>query len=266
MIGTIRLFGAAAMIVGASAVLAPLQWLAMKTGLVPESYFRTVWHRAILRALGMRVHRHGGLSGKRPLLVASNHVSWTDIGVIGSQVNVSFVAKAEVSRWPLVGGLARLQRTIFIEREAKRKSGQQAGEIGLRLAAGDAVLLFPEGTTADGNMLISFKSTLFGAASAALTHGGADRVYIQPLAIAYTRIHGLPLGRQHRHIASWIGSDGLVPHFTQLAKEGAIDVELHFGEPVEFAIDADRKLVTREVEARVRALMGEALGNPRPSR
>jgi 1-acyl-sn-glycerol-3-phosphate acyltransferase len=262
MIGTIRLFWAATVILAASATLAPLQWLAMKTRLAPEPWFRTAWHRAVLKALGIRVHRLGELSDRRPLLVASNHVSWTDIGVIGSQVDVSFVAKAEVGRWPLVGQMARLQRTIFVEREARRKSGEQAGEIGRRLAAGDAVLLFPEGTTADGNMPIAFKSTLFGAASAALAGGAGDRVYIQPLAIAYTRIHGLPLGRQHRPIASWIGSAGLVPHFKQLAKEGAIDVELHFGEPVEFVADGDRKRLTREVEARVKALMQASLGDP----
>lgn len=266
MIGTIRLIWAATAILTASVVLAPLQWLAMKTGLAPEAYFRTAWCRVLIGALGMRVHRHGGLSDRRPLLVASNHVSWTDIGVIASQVNVSFVAKAEVGRWPLVGLLARMQRTIFVEREARRKSGEQANEIGRRLVAGDAVLLFPEGTTADGNMPLSFKSTLFGAASTALVQGAADRVYIQPMAIAYTRIHGLPLGRQHRPVASWIGSAGLAPHFVQLAREGALDVELHFGEPVEFAADANRKLVTREIEARVKALMQAALGNPRPSR
>ncbi|MDP1363256.1 hypothetical protein, partial [Klebsiella variicola] len=80
-----------------------------------------------------------------------------------------------------------------------------ANEIGARLAKGDAMVLFAEGTTGDGNMVLPFKTTLFGAASMAIAEGAADEVFIQPVAIAYTRLHGVPLGRRWRPVASWIG-------------------------------------------------------------
>src|SRR5690606_36985320 len=180
----------------------------------------------------MRVRIHGTMSGARPLLLAANHVSWTDIMVLGAFNNLAFIAKSEMAGWPVLGSLARLQRTVFIERERRRKSGEQASEIAARLAAGDAMVLFAEGTTGDGNLLLPFKSTLFGAANIAIAEGGTDKVFIQPVAIAYTRLHGLPMGRQHRVVAAWIGDMDLVPHIGRLLAEGAVDVEVHFGEPL----------------------------------
>lgn len=242
-----------------SAVLAPLQAVVLRARLANEFLLPRAWHRLILRALGMRVSIHGSMSDKRPLLLASNHVSWTDVMVLGAFNDLAFIAKSEMAGWPVLGSLARLQRTIFIERERRRKSGEQASEIASRLAAGDAMVLFAEGTTADGNLLLPFKSTLFGAASIAIAEGGADRVFIQPVAIAYTRLHGLPMGRQHRTVAAWIGSMDLVPHIGRLLSEGAVDVEVHFGEPLEFHAGTSRKEVARRAEDQVHAMMQRAL-------
>ena len=266
MIGKIRLVVALTGVAVATLVLVPLQLLAMKTGWYSEGVVLRLWHRLNVRALGLRIHPHGALTEKRPLLVASNHISWTDIEVLGSLCDVSFIAKSEMAGWPVIGWLSRLQRTVYVERDQKRKSGDQANEVARRLAADDAIVLFAEGTTADGNMMLPFKSTLFGAASMAMAEGAVDKVYIQPVAIAYTRIHGIPLGRQHRPLVSWIGDSDLVPSLKTLLREGAVDVELHFGEPVEFTVGASRKAATRQAEASVHAMMQAALRDPRPSR
>lgn len=266
MIGRIRLVVALGCVAVSTAALVPLQLIAMKTRLWSEWRVLRLWHRANLRALGFRVHQKGELTGRRPLVVVSNHISWTDISVIGSRCDVSFVAKADMAAWPVMGWLARLQRTIFIQRDRKRTSGAQAGEIARRLAGDGAVVLFAEGTTGDGNMVLPFKSTLFGAATMAIAEGSVDKVYIQPLTIAYTRIQGMPMGRQHRPLASWIGDTDLAPHAAALLKEGAVDVELHFGDPIEFAAGDDRKRLTRQAEAEVRAMLEAALADPRRSR
>lgn len=266
MIGRIRLVVALGWFAASTLVLIPLQLVAMKSKLWSEWRVPRLWHRSNVRTLGFRIHQQGELTDMRPLVVAANHVSWTDIPVIGSRCDVSFIAKADMARWPVLGWLARLQRTIFIERDRKRTSGAQASEIARRLADGDAVVLFAEGTTGDGNSVLPFKSTLFGAATMAIAEGAADRVYIQPLTIAYTRIHGIPMGRRHRPFASWIGDAELVPHAAALLREGAVDVELHFGEPIEFSPGDDRKAATRRVEADVRAMLQAALSNPRGGR
>ena len=266
MIGKIRIFLALGLTVAGSLVLVPLQILSMKTGWWPETVILKIWHRLILRALGMRVHVKGTLSDKRPLLVASNHISWTDIMVLGSFADVKFIARADMEGWPLIGMLSKLQRTVFIERERKRSSGDQASEIANRMAKGDAMVLFAEGSTGDGNAVLPFKSTLFGAASMALSEGAAEQVFIQPVAIAYTRLHGVPLGRRHRPISAWIGDEDLMPHLKVLMAEGALDVEVHFGQPVAFAKGSNRKETARLMESQVREMMQAALADPRPSR
>jgi len=266
MIKKIRIFLALGLVVVSSLILVPLQILSMKTGIWPETFILKIWHRIIVRALGMRIHVKGKLSSQRPLLVASNHISWTDIMVLGSMVDVKFIARADMEGWPLIGMLSKLQRTVFIERERKRSSGDQASEIANRMAKGDAMVLFAEGSTGDGNLLLPFKSTLFGAASMALAEGAVDQVFIQPVAIVYTRLHGVPLGRRHRPIAAWIGDEDLMPHLKVLLAEGALDVEVHFGEPVPFSKGSNRKETSKLMESQVRAMMQAALAAPRPSR
>lgn len=260
----LRIALALLMIAAGSAVLVPLQMLSMKTGLYRETFILRLWHRLILKALGIRVRAVGTLSDKRPLLVAANHVSWTDIMAIGAVADVSFIAKAELAGWPVVGWLSKLQRTVFVARERKRESGQQASEIAERLSGGSAMVLFAEGSTGDGNQLMPFKSTLFGAAKLALDESSVETVYIQPLAIAYTRLHGMAMGRRQRGIASWIGDMDLWPHIKILLAEGAIDVELHFGEPIAFSAESRRKEASQAMESQVREMMQKALRNPLP--
>lgn len=266
MIKKLRVFLAFALVVAGSLVLVPLQILSMKTGLWPETVILKIWHGMILKALGIRVHVKGELARERPLLVASNHISWTDIMVLGSFADVKFIAKADMEGWPVIGMLSKLQRTVFIERERKRTSGDQASEIAGRMARGDAMVLFAEGSTGDGNLLLPFKSTLFGAASMAIAEGAADKVFIQPVAIAYTRLHGVAMGRRHRPISAWIGDQDLMPHLTTLLAEGALDAEVHFGEPVAFSKGSNRKETARLMEAKVREMMQAALAEPAPTR
>lgn len=262
LIGTVRIVLALAIFALATPLLALWQIVAMRAGLNRHRAPR-LWHRLITKLLGMRIHVFGAPATDRPLLLAANHVSWTDIMVLGSLVDVHFVAKAEVAAWPVMGYLSKLQRTVFVERTRRRKSGEQAGEMASRLVNGEPLVLFPEGTTSDGTLPLPFKSTLFAAADMALEGSEADNVLIQPVAIAYTRLHGLPMGRRHRSHASWIGHQDLVPHLLALLPQGGLTLEVHFGEPVEFRRGGNRKETARTVEARVRGMLVEALRNPR---
>src|SRR5690606_20965312 len=168
-----------------------------------------------------------------PLLLASNHVSWTDIPVLGANADLAFVARADMAHWPVIGMLSRLQGTVFIDRTRRSAAASQVREIGGRLAGGDAVVVFAEGTTDDGNIMLPFRSTLFGAAGNALRADGTGAVMVQPVAIAYTRLQGLPMGRILRRHAAWNGEQDLMPHALRHLHEGGIDAEVHVGEPVE---------------------------------
>lgn len=262
MIGTMRLVLALLIAAVCTPLLAAYQVVALRTGLLDERPAPRRWHWLVTKLLGFRIRVVGELATERPLLIASNHVSWTDIMVLGSLADVHFISKSELGGWPIIGKLSKLQRTVFVEREARRKSGQQASEIAGRLADGDPMVLFAEGSTSDGNLMLPFKTTLFAAAQMTLEANGGDAIAIQPVAIVYTRLQGMPMGRFHRQHAAWIGDRVLLPHIKELLSEGAVDLEVHFGEPVEFRAGSNRKDVAREVEGRVRDMMAAALRNP----
>src|SRR5690606_38578093 len=138
MIGTLRSAAAIALILIASLPMALWQIIALKSnGRLDDGRIPRLWHRMAVRLLGIRIHVRGAPSKKRPLLIASNHISWSDIMVLGSLDEVHFIAKAEVATWPIFGTLARLQRSVFVERQARRKSGEQATEIARRMSDGD---------------------------------------------------------------------------------------------------------------------------------
>jgi 1-acyl-sn-glycerol-3-phosphate acyltransferase len=262
--GTARLVLALAAFAAATPPLMLWQAVALRAPFMDERRVPRLWHRMVVRLLGLRVRIHGAPARGRPLLIAANHVSWTDIMALGAVADVQFIAKTEVAGWPLFGRLAKLQRTVFIDRGRPRRSGEQAEEIAARLALGEPMVLFAEGTTSDGNTLLPFKSSLFAAAQMAMGAAGeaGENAAVQPVAIVYTRLHGMPMSRRERMRAAWIGDQTLVPHLASLLREGGIGVEIHFGEPVAFGADADRKTVAREVESRVRAMMAAARRQP----
>lgn len=264
MIAHLRLAAALA----AFAVVAPaLVLLQALVRLVPGcdgAALKRIWCRFVLFLLGVRVTVKGRMAKARPLLIAANHVSWVDIMVLASLEDVAFIAKHEVASWPLIGPLARMQHTVFVDRSARRRSASQADEIAARLDRGKALVLFAEGTSADGNRVLPFNSTLFAAAAPARPPRGAPIVTVQPAAIAYTRLHGLPMGRHLRSHAAWIGDQTLVPHVLQLLRRGALDVEVHFGTPIH-AAGKTRKAIALAAETEVRAMMAAAL-HPAPRR
>ncbi|MEX0405348.1 1-acyl-sn-glycerol-3-phosphate acyltransferase [Aquibium sp. LZ166] len=251
----------------ASLIGIPVQIVALRTGIPHPGTIPRLFHGMARRLLGISVRVSGRPAADRPLLLVANHVSWTDIVVLSSLAPMSFVAKSDMADWPVFGLFAKLQRSVFVERNRTRSSRKQANELGDRLAEGTVMVLFAEGTTSDGNIVMPFKSTLFGAAQAALVSDAGKRleietVHIQPVTIAYTRLQGMPMGRLHRTHAAWIGESDLVPHLGALIREGAMDVEVHFGEPVPFTVRSKRKNVALEIEAVVRAKMAEILRSP----
>jgi 1-acyl-sn-glycerol-3-phosphate acyltransferase len=248
--------------IGLTALVAvPPQWLSLRFNLPMLRWIPLYWHRSVLRLVGVRIIVHGRPAEGLPLLIVSNHISWLDIPVIGTQRPLSFVAKSEIAGWPLFGFMAKLQRSIFVDRDRRHSTGDSAAEIGARLADGDPVVLFAEGTTSDGNRVLPFRSALVGAARHALEAAGTDaegHMWVQPLAVAYTRLHGLPMGRTHRPVAAWAGSVELVPHLTGVLRHGAIDAVLVWGDPVRVDHATDRKALTRDLERVVRRLAADA--------
>ena len=220
-----------------------------------------VYHRWCCRILGLRIRVIGMSTSERPILYAANHVSYTDITVLGSVIPGSFIAKSEVARWPFFGWLAKLQRSVFVDRQV-RSTATQRDAIGERLAAGDALILFPEGTSGDGNRVLPFKSALFAAAQRG---EGIPEVVIQPVSLAYTRLDGIPIGRLYRPFFAWYGSVELAPHLWGMVGLGTVEVVVEF-HPSTFLQDCgSRKALANYCHARVSGGVAAALfDRPQP--
>ncbi len=245
-------------------------WLSLRFGRGRlAAHIPVLFHRLFLRLFSVRVTQSGSPPPPgEPALVLSNHVSWLDIVALGSLRPLSFVAKSEIEGWPLIGTLAKLQRTVFIERAKRAATASVNATVGERLVSGDLIVLFAEGTTGDGLRLLPFRSSLVGAARAALSAetGGLARIRLQPLALAYPRRNGLPVTRAERPEIAWYGDMDLAPHLALFAKRGPIDVHVNWGAPIAFEPATDRKRATAQAEAAVRQGLREIrLGGP-PSR
>jgi 1-acyl-sn-glycerol-3-phosphate acyltransferase len=219
-----------------------------------------LFHRILCKVIGVRITEIGTRTRESPALILANHASWLDIPVIGAIAPVVFVAKSEVATWPVFGLLAKLQRTVFIERERRHKTGEAARAMAERLRGGDAVLLFPEGTSSDGIRILPFRSALIGAVHHAIgdsTHH--QKVTVQPVSIAYVGIGGVPVGRALRDKVAWYGDTDLLPHLFGVIAAGAVDVTVSWGEPIATDISADRKQIARDAEAAVRRMSARAL-------
>lgn len=245
-----RLVAVLAVLALTTLLLLPLQLLAIRFMPRRAAFLPMLWQRVARWLLGLRVSVEGVPASARPLLLVANHVSWLDIVTLGSIIPVSFIAKREVGEWPLVRHLARLQRSLFIDRTRRQQTSAHGAAIAARLEGGDVLVLFAEGTTGDGIAVLPFRSALVGAAARAL---GADQcITLQPVAIAYTALQGLPIGRLRMSDVAWHGDMELAPHLAGLVGVGAIDAVVAFGEPISLAPGGDRKAVTAAAEAAVR--------------
>ncbi|WP_055047150.1 lysophospholipid acyltransferase family protein [Devosia sp. A16] len=214
-----------------------------------------LFHWAGCKFLGMKVNVIGAPSHDRATLIVSNHISWTDIIAIGSKADVTFVAKSEIAKWPFVGFMASLQRTLYVDRKKRSDAARASKEMGKRMASGGAVLLFAEGQSDLGTHVLPFRSALIGAAQHAMEEAGAGEVLIQPLTIAYTKLQGLPVGRTDRSFIAWIKSKSVKQNIREIMTGGTREVTLAFGTPRPLSSGANRKELAKQTETEVRRML-----------
>ena len=228
-------------------LLIPAVLAAVVAGRAP-SWLKLAWHRGCCAIFGLEIRVHGEPALAGGTLYVANHVSYLDISVLGSVLNVPFVAKSEVAGWPVIGLIGRLGQTLFVDRSSGRASGQRDA-LATRLRAGGRLILFAEGTSSSGERVLPFKSALF----AALVPGDAEHcIQMQPVTIAYTRFRGgLTIGHGMRPLYAWYGDMTLLPHiWSALGLPGA-EVEVRFHPPVSAADFASRKALARHAEQEV---------------
>jgi 1-acyl-sn-glycerol-3-phosphate acyltransferase len=224
--------------------LMPVQALAIRTSPRLRVALPMFYHRIAARILGFRLQVQGRVSTDASTLFVSNHCSYIDIEMFGAVIPGSFVAKSEVKKWPLFGWLARLQRTVFVDRRV-RSSAEQRDSLTARLQAGDNLILFPEGTSNDGTHVRQFKSALFAAAEVRVD---GRHVTVQPVSLAYTRLNGMPMGRDMRPRFAWYGDMEMAAHLWQMVGFGIVDVVVEFHPPVTIDGFGSRKKLAEHCE------------------
>lgn len=195
------------------------------------------------RALGLSVEVRGTPVRDHVLYVA-NHLSWLDILAIGGVTGTAFVAKDDIDGWPLIGLIARIGGTIFVDRDSRRAARGQADRIGEALRLGKPITLFPEGTTNDGTRRFPFRPALFASVAPA-----PDGIAVQPVAIDYPGAAAA---------IAWSGDEALGSNaMNVLGRPGRLTVVLHFLPPL--ARSTDRKLLAAQSSAAIeRALAPSA--------
>ena len=197
-----------------------------------------VWSKALCRIFGVRVTVHGP-APRPPFFLVSNHLSYIDIFVLGTQIPCVFVAKAEIDGWPIFGAICRSVNTIFIDRKAKRKLPQILARIEESLAAGQGVVIFPEGTSGAGDCVMPFRSPLLEFAMS--FPGGVHHA---------TLSYRAPAGEAPTHLAvSWWGDMPLGAHLREFLALSYVDATLTFGDTPQLA--GDRKQLAAQLHAAV---------------
>ncbi|MEO8159717.1 MAG: lysophospholipid acyltransferase family protein [Betaproteobacteria bacterium] len=180
--------------------------------------------------------------GGRPAVMVANHVSWLDIHLIHCLWQVRFVAKSEVRRWPLIGWLSAHTGTLFIERGKGRHAARINQAIHAALLQGDAIGIFPEGTTSDGRELMRFHASLLQPAV-------DEGALVYPVALRYLDEAG-----NINVKASYVGETSLLESMRMIFAEKAIRAELIFLAPIEASGKTRRELAVQTHEAIAAAL------------
>ena len=194
------------------------------------------YHKICLRIFGIKIKTFGKVSINFPILLISNHASYLDIIILGSLFKTSFIAKKEIAKWPLLGILAKLQNTIFIDRRVSSLKNQE-NQIIKHLNEKKNLVIFPEGTSSDGNRVLPFKSSLFNIFEKNLN----SKILVQTITIVYKKINGIPMNRIERKNITWHSNMDLIPNIFNVLKKLSIEVEIIFNDEFLPSKEYDRK-------------------------
>lgn len=201
-----------------------------------------LWSRLMMRIFGFRVRRFGTPLPGAAFFVA-NHVCWIDIVLMHSQRMLGFVAKAEISRWPLIGWLASRAGTIYHHRGNNESLHGVMHQMLERLHSGQAVGVFPEGRTTDGSEVRTFHARIFQPAVLA-------EAPVQPVALRYGQ------GGNAQTVIAFGPGESFFANFLRLLGEPGRVAEVHFLAPVQPSADGRRRLAQTCRERIVEAMTG----------
>lgn len=184
---------------------------------VPTSVLWLQWMlRCSLCIVGGRLRVVG--EPPRSGLIVCNHLSYVDIAALGSACPCSFVSKAEVRRWPFIGWAAEMAGTVFVRRAHRSEVTGQVEDIKQAITRGVPIVLFPEGTSTDGSLVLPFRSALLQAA----LETGCN---VTPAALSYRADPPVDTVKD----ICWWGGVRFLPHLWRFLALRSFDACVFFG-------------------------------------
>ncbi len=205
----------------------PIQFICNIIGFKLKKIYPLLFYRMIQIITGININFDPTKINKKNtgVLYIANHVSWFDIICLGTLLNARFIAKKEVSKMGIFGFLAKLSNTFFIDNSNKNKIIEYNNLIQKKLQEGENFIIFPEGTTTDGNGIIDFKSSMLECA-----FDDNNQINIQPISICYSKLNNIPMGIYLRRNIAWVGDTSMVGAMANFLTSGRITVDVIFHE------------------------------------
>ncbi|MBA4009288.1 MAG: 1-acyl-sn-glycerol-3-phosphate acyltransferase [Erythrobacter sp.] len=246
LVGWVRIGLRSLGLIGLLLVFVPLHYLFRLVSY--GSPFPMLFLRCAARVCGARV-KVVGTHLKRDVFFVANHISWVDILALAGASGTAFVAKAELATAPVVGWLARLNRTVFVKREHRMGVAEQINALKEALVDNWSVTVFPEGTTTDGQSLLPFKTSMLS-----VLEPPPPGVLVQPVILDYGAV---------AEWIGWIGEEGGLNNAKRvLSRKGSFPVGLHYLEPFSPEDFKGRKAIGQESRRRIEEALIEIRGHP----
>ena len=203
----------------------PLQIIFNILGFRFKKLYPLLFYRMIKFITGLNINfdKTKFSNNKSGILYVANHVSWFDIICLGALLNARFIAKKEVSKMGIFGFLAKLSNTFFIDNSDKSKILEYNSIIKKKLNKGENFIIFPEGTTSDGNGIRDFKSSMLEC-----VFNNQRETCVQPISICYSMQNNIPMGIYLRRNIAWVGDTSMVSAMANFLCSGRITVDIIF--------------------------------------
>ena len=205
-----------------------------------------LWHIGVCKIIGIKTVTVGKPVKDRQVIYVSNHLSYLDIPATGCFLRASFIAKDDIASWPVIGFLATVQQTAFISRSSS-KAKKVANALDVMVKEGKNLILFPEGTSSNGEDVLPFKSSLFSIAQPK----GMKPIAIQPFIIELLDVDGTLLTSESRDLYAWYADMDFAPHIWEFMQKSGATVRLTFLDVIEPAPEQDRKELCRVIENQI---------------
>lgn len=244
--GWLRIAARALALIALFVAFTPLHY-AFRT-LAYGSPFPMLFLRYAARVCGARVEVIG-THLKRDVFYIANHISWVDILALAGASGTAFVAKAELAEAPVVGWLARLNRTVFVKRENRLGVAEQINALKEALVDNWSVTVFPEGTTTDGQSLLPFKTSMLS-----VLDPPPPGVLVQPVVLDYGPV---------AEWIGWIGEESGINNAKRvLSRKGTFCLKVYFLEPFSPEQYGGRKAIGEQARRRIEECLLEILASP----